>query len=102
MEEKNLRDDLREKHPVMAKRAQRSRKNAIRLFCLECQGGSPTAVSDCEVHDCFLHPFRLGAVQEGGRQMTDEQREAAVLRLAEARSSRASVSTRTPEPESSS
>lgn len=80
----NVRDELREKRPEMAARAKKGRRDAIRLHCLECQGGSSSGVSACEVEDCFLHPFRLGT-SPTARTMTDEQRAAAAERLAKAR-----------------
>ena len=31
---------------------------AIRLFCLDCQGGSRKAVRDCNELKCYLYQFR--------------------------------------------
>jgi len=33
---------------------------AIRLYCLECSGGSFKDVRECVIPDCPLYPFRLG------------------------------------------
>ena len=33
---------------------------AIRLKCLECQGGSPGEVRTCHISDCTLWPYRFG------------------------------------------
>ena len=33
---------------------------AIRANCLDCAGDSAANVRDCELTDCFLHPFRFG------------------------------------------
>ncbi|CAK7017074.1 MAG: hypothetical protein DELT_02281 [Desulfovibrio sp.] len=32
---------------------------AVRKFCLDCQGASPSLVRACEEEDCSLHPWRL-------------------------------------------
>lgn len=68
----------------LAERAKTSPKAAIRLFCITCMGGSKHDVKGCASLSCPLHPFRLGRVPNG-RVMTDEQRAAAVARLALAR-----------------
>ncbi len=34
--------------------------NAIRTKCLECQGGRPSLVRNCETLDCSLHLYRFG------------------------------------------
>ena len=33
---------------------------AIRLFCLQCMGGSFAEVADCVTENCVLYRFRLG------------------------------------------
>jgi len=37
-----------------------SRKNAIRLTCLDCMGFSKFNVKTCEIYTCPLYPYRLG------------------------------------------
>jgi hypothetical protein len=32
----------------------------MRLFCLDCMGGSKDAVKECTINDCLIHPFRFG------------------------------------------
>jgi len=32
----------------------------LRAFCMECQGGSSSAVADCANEDCLLFPYRFG------------------------------------------
>ena len=65
---------------------------AIREFCLDCCGGSPSVVSECTSVNCALHPFRFGKnPYRTKREMTEEQREAAAIRLAEARKQRKEV-----------
>lgn len=67
---------------------------AIREFCLDCCGDSVSAVRECPSVECALHPFRLGKnPYRAKREMTDEQREAAKIRLSEARSKRKEVTT---------
>lgn len=59
---------------------------AIRKFCLECCLESAAEVKACPCQGCALYPFRLGKnPYRAKRQMTDEQKEAAKIRLAEAR-----------------
>jgi hypothetical protein len=59
---------------------------AIREFCLDCCGGSSVMVKGCSAPDCALYAFRLGKnPYRAKREMTEEQREAARIRLAEAR-----------------
>lgn len=58
---KRLIHELRAKFPRLAKSADKSsRKAAIRLFCLECMGGSPSDVRACDSKDCPLHNYRMG------------------------------------------
>ena len=65
---------------------------AIREFCLGCCGDSPSTVKECTSVHCALHPFRLGKnPYRTKREMTEEQREAAAIRLAEARKQRKEV-----------
>ena len=60
---------------------------AIREFCLECCCcGSASAVRDCLSTSCALYAFRFGKnPYRAKRKMTEEQREAAKARLAEAK-----------------
>lgn len=37
---------------------------AIRKNCLECMGGSFSAVDECYTSDCHLYQFRLGKIPE--------------------------------------
>ena len=32
----------------------------MRHFCLQCMGGIPAMVRECETDDCLIHPFRFG------------------------------------------
>lgn len=58
---------------------------AIREFCLECCGGSSNDVRSCTAPHCQLYAFRFGKNPYLKREMTEEQKEAAKARLAEAR-----------------
>lgn len=59
---------------------------AIRKFCLECCGDSSAEVKTCSAPRCPLYAFRFGKnPYRKKREMTEEQREAAKTRLAEAR-----------------
>ena len=59
---------------------------AIRAKCLDCCGGSPSEVRECEIDQCALHPYRMGSNPfRKKRELTDEQREALAQRLAAAR-----------------
>lgn len=48
-----------------------SRKQAIRNFCLECVGYESAEVIRCTSTECWLHPYRLGAVDKD--EIEDEQ-----------------------------
>ena len=69
---------------------QKNPVKAIREFCLDCSGDSFSAVKECTTATCPLHPFRFGKNPfRTKREMTEEQKEAAKVRLAEARNKRA-------------
>ena len=52
-------------------------RQAIRSFCLECQGRLSCAVEACEDHDCKLYPFRKLATENTllPKKMLDEKAE---------------------------
>lgn len=60
---------------------------AIRLKCLDCCIGQKEEVRNCTCTDCTLYPFRMGhrpdmtPTYDTGREVTEEQREAARIRL---------------------
>lgn len=61
---------------------------AIKAKCLDCCCGDRTEVKDCPAKDCPLWMFRLGKNpnrKKTKRFLTDEQKEAAKVRLAKAR-----------------
>ena len=57
---------------------------AIRAKCLDC-AYSIAEIKHCHCTDCSLYPFRFGKNPYTKRTMTEEQRAAAVERLAKAR-----------------
>ena len=61
---------------------------AIREFCVDCCCcGSTSAVKECTSVNCALYHFRFGKnPYRTKRELTEEQKEAAKIRLAEARS----------------
>ena len=66
-----------------------NRADAIRAKCRDCASTS-AEVKLCEVGTCALWPFRFGDdPYREKRVMSDEQREAAIARLAKAREARA-------------
>ena len=83
-------------YPKKAKTAQK----AIKLFCFECMGmdrrykNPPKPYDDvakCTDPMCPLFDFRVGKNPFLGKPLTDEQRKAAVERLALARNRRSPV-----------
>lgn len=65
---------------------------AIKAKCLDCCCGDKSEVRACPATNCPLWDFRLGKNPNRKRTLTDEQREAARLRLAKAREVRSSKS----------
>ena len=61
---------------------------AIKAKCLDCCCGDRAMVKECPSKDCPLWAFRLGKNPNRSRNMTDEQRDAARKRLANARVAR--------------
>ena len=63
-----------------------SRGDAVRSKCLDCMCGSQAEVRRCGDVSCALWPFRMGTNPwPEKRVMSEEQRAAAVERLARAR-----------------
>lgn len=59
---------------------------AIREFCIECCGGSSAEVKTCPSIRCALYQFRFGKnPYRKKREMSEEQKEIARTRLANAR-----------------
>lgn len=62
---------------------------AIREKCRDCCNGSITEIDACTVSQCQLHPFRFGKNPfRTKRELTDEQKKAAAVRLANARTAK--------------
>lgn len=67
-------------------KGKRSPIKVIREKCLDCCCGQRDEVKFCQVKECPLYPFRMGENPfRTKRIMTDEQKDAAVKRLAKAR-----------------
>lgn len=62
---------------------------AIRAKCIDCCVGNVAEVKLCHITECDLHPYRMGKNPfRAKRVVTDEQREAFRLRMANAREAR--------------
>jgi len=62
----------------------RRRGDAIRAFCIDCQGGSPAEVRRCGAIQCPLWAFRMGTDPwRREREISEEQRQAATERFRE-------------------
>lgn len=62
---------------------------AVRAKCLDCCGGSPAEVRECEITHCDLHPYRMGKNPfRQKRVLTDEQKAVMADRLAGARAAK--------------
>ena len=53
----------------------------IREKCLDCCVQQHSEVRLCQIKDCALWPYRMGENPFRERKMTEEQKEAATLRL---------------------
>lgn len=78
--------------PVSSK--QTNPAKAIRAYCLNCCLESAFEVANCTADECELWEFRMGKNPYRKRQMTDEQREAARLRMQAANSAKKSSGSR--------
>ena len=63
----NIKDELKAKYPGLTARAETQRLAAIRLFCIECMGGSGRDAKACAQKDCFLWPHRGASWKPGIR-----------------------------------
>jgi hypothetical protein len=87
----SLRAELRRKFPGAAKAAKRSPSPAIRLFCIECMGGSKLEAEACESRDCFLWLHGARAQHEREPVEATPAQAAARARLAQAGAARFSA-----------
>ncbi len=59
---------------------------AIRAKCLDCAGGMPSEVRECQISRCALHPFRMGKrPKKAGQDLPAEAKAALLARLGSAR-----------------
>lgn len=58
-----VRDELAKRFPVLVENAKTKRAAAVRLFCIECMGGSNMDAKACPERSCALwpHAWRRGA-----------------------------------------
>jgi hypothetical protein len=55
---------------------------AIRAKCLDCAGGMPSEVRECQISRCALHPFRMGKrPKKTGQSLPAEAKAALLARL---------------------
>jgi hypothetical protein len=54
----SFRDEVAKQYPAMTEKAKTSRLVAVRLFCVECMGGSRPDAKACQNRECFLHAHR--------------------------------------------
>jgi hypothetical protein len=54
----DFKTEMAVKYPAMVAKAKSSRLVAVRLFCVECMGGSRNDAKGCETTGCFLWPHR--------------------------------------------
>jgi hypothetical protein len=53
-----FREGLRGRFPGLGERSKTQRLAAIRMFCIECMGGSNQDARACAARACFLWPHR--------------------------------------------
>ena len=83
-------EERREKIATCPETSNTNPVKAIRMKCMDCCGGHRSEVDRCTIKDCALYPFRMGRNPfRAVREMTEEQKAAAVERLAKARAARA-------------
>lgn len=63
----------------------------VRLHCIDCCCGVASEVKKCEIKNCHLWKYRMGKDSSRTRQMTDEQKQAAIERLKSARLAKKSL-----------
>lgn len=60
----SVRDEMREKLPASVAKYRSSRLVAIRLFCVECMGGSTRDAATCADRSCWIWPHGPAARKE--------------------------------------
>jgi hypothetical protein len=62
---------------------------AIRAKCMDCCGGSPAVIRECEIDQCALHPYRMGKNPFRKKRVISEEKKAEMAeRLARARAAK--------------
>jgi hypothetical protein len=67
---------------------------AMRVYCIDCCGGSRNEVKLCPSKDCSLWPYRFGKNPYNTRVVSEEQRKMTAERLNAARKAKASANLR--------
>jgi hypothetical protein len=80
MEKVKMKDHL-DSTNTLKTNSQKTPLKAIREKCLDCCGYQYSEVRECHITDCPLWIYRMGKNPNHGRIMTDEQKQAATLRL---------------------
>lgn len=62
--QKTDRDKIRERFLGLSARAPTSKAASIRLFCIECCGGSRNDAASCATRECFLWPHAFGRAKQ--------------------------------------
>ncbi len=57
----SFREEVAAKYPALVEKAKTSRLVAVRLFCVECMGGSRNEAKACATKACALWPHRGAA-----------------------------------------
>ncbi len=66
-DQRTFRAELAARFPLAAARAETSRAVAVRLFCIECTGGSVRDAASCQAKECFLWPHAYRKQRTGAR-----------------------------------
>ena len=82
-----LINEIRKKHPALAKKERTSELAAIRIFCLCCMGDDANEVKNCTATEetCPFWIRRFGKNPYKKRKLTKEQKETMKKRLKKAR-----------------
>ncbi len=60
------RDKLRARFPSAVARAPKSKAASVKLFCIECMGGSSIDAGKCTTKQCFLWPHAFKRQRQVG------------------------------------
>lgn len=66
-----LSDELRKRYTGLD--PDKSRAAAVKLFCVECMGGSAHEAARCTTRECFLWPHAFGRAQTAANAKCDAE-----------------------------